>query len=306
MRRYSEMLRQIDVMDTRSRLAWLQKLGPEKAAIELDNHCPYCKKLLVPNFRTFPETGERVWMTWPDCGCDNEYQYKNAVEKAKKAEAEATRQKLWEHTLTRSGLIGRLATATFDSFKPRDNWAGAMAARKAVEEYTRALLAHELASDKNWLILYGNFGTGKSHLTAAVVRSLIDAGHKNVYFRVWTDWLKRIQASWDSRNDDSGEQETEAQIINELQKGDFVVIDDLDKRQASDWVRSTLYSVLNYRYNAGLPTALTFNYGPDDVSAKVPGRLILEDYIGRAVLDRVMESAHTSLEFTGPSFRSGR
>jgi hypothetical protein len=47
------------------------------------------------------------------------------------------------------------------------------------------------------------------------------------------------------------------------------------------------------------------NYGPGDVDAAAPGRLALEAYLGRAVLDRVIGAAFDVIEFSGPSYRSG-
>lgn len=164
----------------------------------------------------------------------------------------------------------------------------------------------------NWLILYGQYGNGKSHLAAAVIREALAHGWttpstgsgRGCYFRVWTEYLKRLQASWKPRPDDL-EAEAEADIVAELQDGRLVVIDDLDKKDPTVWTRGVLYGVLNYRYNAELPTILTFNFGPDDADPRAPGRLALEEYLGRASLDRLIGAACDVIEFGGPSFRSG-
>lgn len=233
-----------------------------------------------------------------------------------------------------AGLRGRLQDATFTTFSQRHDWPDAEAIRARVWAYTEKLLGGELERQhsprpipalagseaetaaamlgwlnnnrpvKNWLILYGDYGTGKSHLAAAIIREAIDRGFTNCYFRGWVHYLQRLQWSW-SRDEGDREAEKEADIVRELQQGQIVVIDDLDKRTPSEWVRSSLYSVLHYRYEADLPTILTFNYGPDDADPKARGRLALEAYLGRAVLDRLIESAYDVIEFAGPSYRSG-
>jgi DNA replication protein DnaC len=214
-----------------------------------------------------------------------------------------------------AGLIGWLAEATFATFSARDDWTEAETVWRRVLCYAKTVESGNC--EKPFLILCGQVGNGKSHLAASVVHHFLDKGHRPAYFRVWPDYLKRIQATFrKSRSDDvygSGvaastteeARETEEDIVSELQTGKVVVIDDLDKRRPTDWVREILFPVLNHRYNAGLPTILTLNYGPGDVDPVAPGRLALEAYLGRAGLDRVIGAAFDVIEFTGPSFRSG-
>jgi len=161
------------------------------------------------------------------------------------------------------------------------------------------LCATPLPVDGKWLILHGGYGTGKSHLAAAVIREAMEADVPQAYFRVWTEYLKRLQASWD----DNAREHT-SDIERELASGRLVVIDDIDKRRPTAWTREVLFTALNRRYNARLPTVLTFNYGPDDVDRNAPGRLALEEYLGRATLDRLLEVS-IMVEFAGPSYRSG-
>jgi DNA replication protein DnaC len=148
---------------------------------------------------------------------------------------------------------------------------------------------------------------GKSHLAAAAIHEALNAGWTNCYFRVWPEYLRRLQVSWNRPKDDNGEWigESEADITEEFQKGRLIVIDDLDKRQPTDWSRSVLYTALNHRYNAQLPTILTFNFGPDHVDPKAPGRMALENYLGGAIFDRLLQSVFDVIEFNGPSYRSG-
>lgn len=244
---------------------------------------------------------------WPDlCGCPEEAQ---ALQQ-QKTQAELTEAQQREQArcamLNRAGLVGWLAEADFEQFQPRHDWPGAMKCKERVMAYALALagdsfeVAHHPVyrpHKKNWLIMYGHYGNGKSLLAAAMVREHLNFG---AYFRVWPDYERRIRGSYkpDAR-------ETEDDIIAELQQGAFVVIDDVDKRKATEFTRGVLYSVLNYRYNSELPTVLTFNYSPEDIDPRAPGRLALEEFLGTAVLDRIIGSAFDVIEFDGPSYRSG-
>lgn len=215
--------------------------------------------------------------------------------------------------LTRAGLVGWLGSAEFSQFQPRKDWPEAMNCKERVMAYFEALEADNFevvdhpvfrSHKKNWLILHGHYGCGKTLLSAAMVKWYTGPGR--AYFRVWPDYERRIRATYSKDRDGSPlSNESEDTIIQELQQGAFVVIDDLDKRKSTDFTRGVLYSVLNYRYNAELPTALTFNFGPDEVDPQARGRLALESILGPAVLDRIIGSAFDVIDFNGPSYRSG-
>jgi len=234
-----------------------------------------------------------VLVTPDRCGCDKERQY--LATQARKIEQQA-REQDWRDRLERAGLTGWLANATFDKYQPRADWADTMHAKGRVQGYAYALTNGGL--DRPFLILHGGYGTGKSHLAAAVVYAVLEAGWSHVFFRVWPEYLDRIKASWDR---DGGE--TEEDIARELQTGRLVVIDDLDKQPPTDWAKKVLYTAINHRYNAGLATILTFNYGPEDIDPNA-NRLALVEYLGEAVLDRIIGSAFDVIEFSGPSYRS--
>lgn len=285
----------------RRELDRLGLLSPEAAAQDLNKKCQHCGVYLIPIEIDNPLRPGQKKRIWPEThGCSQEarachlqaqHDALRLVER-KKAEYEARLQK--------AGLIGWLGQATFDTFIPRPDWTEAKEVRQRVLAYVEAVMS--LQAEKSFLVMHGQFGNGKSHLAAAIIRTFIDAGWRNCYFRNWSEYLQRITATFNHKDEEA---ESEADIIAELQEGSIVVIDDLDKRKPSEWVRSVLYPVLNHRYNAGLPTILTFNYGPADVDPVAPGRMALEAYLGRAVIDRIIGATFDVIEFSGPSYRSG-
>lgn len=284
-------------------------ISAEDAAIRLNRHCPYCGALFVPRIETYTLFDkERQMFIWPDQhGCPEELEgLKVQAIQAVVSQLEVQAQ-LQQHLLNRAGLVGWLGGVNFDNFLPRDDWTEAVECRDKAMEYCEMLLSGSILPSGNWLILHGNYGTGKSRLAASIIRAALEKGWTKCYFRVWPQYLERLKASWHREKwDGEGERlETEADIIRELEEGNLVVIDDLDKKPATDWTKSSLYTVLNHRYNAELPTILTFNYGPNDIDPRAPGRAALEAYLGRAVLDRVIGATYDIIEFTGPSYRSG-
>jgi len=283
----------------------LQQTDPETLAKELDRHCEYCGALLVPEVRTFPapwtDEGELIRPIFPDCGCQAS---RLAADTRKAEEERSTREAdaaAFRIRLQMAGLTGWLADATFESFRKRDDWRQAAGLCVQVRHFVDAVLTDQVG-ESCWLILYGRYGTGKTHLSAAAIHEALVSGLHSCYFRSWTEYLKRLQASWER---EQGEQRT-ADIVHELQQGQLVAIDDLDKRRdPSGWAREELYTVLNYRYNARLATILTFNEAPGAQDPDAPGRLMLERFMNKAIIDRVIGAKWAALNFDGPSYRSG-
>ena len=243
------------------------------------------------------------WIRPTEHGCIEEIEHARAYTAWEAERAAAASAARWREKLDLAGLAGRLAACTFTSFLPRKAWPALAGLKAKVQEYADALLAGELPGGKNWLVLVGPVGTGKTHLAAAVIREALQAG-RPAYFREWTTYLQRIQATWDRRDDQGGERESD--ILAELQRGWLVAIDDIDKRRSTEWVKGRLFSFLNQRYNDQLPTIITLNIPLTAPDPRAPGRLALHDVMGGAVLDRTIESMHAYLEFNGPSFRSGQ
>ena len=197
-------------MKQRADLGRLLSLGPEQAARELDRHCPHCGVLIVPRIERFylPWGGkEREVFIWPDrCGCSEEAVA--LVEQGEQEQIDHERQARtdWEQRQERAGLVGWLAGASFDNFLGREDWDGAAECRRKVLTYANSLLDRQLGN-RPWLILHGAYGTGKSHLAAAIIRATLEAKWPQCYFRVWTEYLQRLQNSWDTRGDKEAERE---------------------------------------------------------------------------------------------------
>lgn len=265
----------------------------------MDRRCKHCGELQQWNVVQAP-FGENRLIAYPlPCECNGAKE----AERARLTQDAETEKRLREvavrSTISRAGLIGRLADCTLDSFQRRKDWPQAIECLIKVRKYWQAVYDGQVGH-KPWLVLYGQYGTGKTHLAASVIREAVLAGWSDVRFHSWTEYLTRLKHSWDRDSD-----ERTSDIANELKKGMLVVIDDIDKRESRGWAQGELYTALNYRYNACLPTILTFNCAPTEPDPQAPGRMVLERYMGRALIDRVIESAFFLVNFDGPSYRSG-
>jgi DNA replication protein DnaC len=132
-------------------------------------------------------------------------------------------------------------------------------------------LAQAFALDPvDTLALYGSYGTGKTHLLAAIANAVADAGHTCRFASVVSlfDALQeRIQAGQDYH-----------ELVRKAIQAPLLILDDLDKLKPSEFREETLYKILNGRNVAGLPLAFSANRAPDD----------LVRWIGEASRSRLM------------------
>jgi DNA replication protein DnaC len=117
-------------------------------------------------------------------------------------------------------------------------------------------LAQAFAMDPvGTLALYGDFGTGKTHLLAAIANAVAAAGRTCRFASVVSlfDALQeRMQVGQDYH-----------ELLRKAIETPLLVLDDLDKLKPSEFREETLYKLLNGRSVAGLPLALSSNNAPD-------------------------------------------
>lgn len=207
--------------------------------------------------------GEQVfiWQPFlPRCDCEQAQAYwqevdrRNAEQKA--AEEEQARRKAMQEKIDRllgqSGIKKRFRQRTFDNFR-RDT-TGRKKNYDIAKEYADNFEYHYARGDG--LYIEGTNGTGKTHLAAAIALQLIGEGIP-VICKTSSDLLQDIKKSFDR------EGAREYEVLAVYKRVDLLIIDDLGKEQCSDWSMSTLYSILNDRYEDMKPTIVTTNYNAD-------------------------------------------
>jgi len=246
------------------------------------------------------------------CGCDAEADALEDQERASNLERNERRKVAWAKALRRAGLEGWMSTASFKTYQP--NHPSQHDALKVCRRYCDLLLQDALG-DQTWLVLYGPNGTGKSGLAAAIVREALAHGYGRVvpgmviearriggstartpsgcYFRPWERYRKRLTATFH----DDAEERTE-DVVEELEFGRLVVIDDLDKGKVTEFVRAELERVMDTRSRLMLPTVLTCNRHPLD----------LVQWLGSSGVDRLLGCTREEfrVQFDGQSLRSGQ
>lgn len=100
-----------------------------------------------------------------------------------------------------------------------------------------------------WFVLRGPNGVGKTHLAAAISNAQTKF---DVMFVVVPDFLDYLRAAFNPQSPVPYDRR-----FDELKNSRLLVLDDLGTESATPWAKEKLFQLLNYRYNAVLPTIIT-------------------------------------------------
>jgi len=137
-----------------------------------------------------------------------------------------------------------------------------------------------------WLVLMGGYGTGKTHLAAAIGNYRKGMGDDPV-FVVVPDLLDHLRATFGPNSNVSYDE-----LFQRVKTAPILILDDMGTQSATPWAREKLYQILNERYNAKLPTVITTSEKLEDLDSRIQSRM----------LDNRVCSIHAIL---APSYRGG-
>lgn len=217
--------------------------------------------------------------------CDKCVIESRELDEARKAEEQrAASEKRRMNDLSERGVSLRHLDKTFDTFiADTQDQRAVLAACKGLAE---AAVAQQKRIPS--LILSGGPGTGKTHLTCAIIQHCYDAGCDALKANVM-QIIRDIKASWRKGSDSD-----EEGVISWYADRDVLVIDEIGVQFGTDTERMYVFDIINRRYENCLPTVLITNL---DISG-------LRAEIGDRVLDRLREDGGRMLVMTGKSWRA--
>lgn len=118
-------------------------------------------------------------------------------------------------------------------------------------------------------MLTGAYGTGKTHLAAAIANRLMDNGVP-VLFNTFGGHLNKLKLEFGN---------SKSNYLSMMQNIEMLMMDDIGKEQQTEWTRAITFEVLNYRYEHKLPVVMTTNLQSRQLS----------EYLGGAVWSRLHE-----------------
>lgn len=264
--------------------------------------CKYCGATVY--HKGIQLFGRTIWMP-ARCTCPEAVAAHNAAELAREAkeraekEAEENRKfrERVERIIGESGMGERFLRRTFDTFQETPEDKNALAVCRKYAEDFDGLLPKRGGPEpgRNGLFISGPPGTGKTHIAAAIANKLLSQG-KSVICMTSIDLLERIKATFNKAWAD------ESDVLGIYKKVPLLVIDDMGKEAQSEWSVSTIYNIVNARYEAYLPVVVTTNYAPEELVRRMTPRGTSDSTTARATIDRLLEMCR-GLSLTGKSWR---
>ena len=265
----------------------VEELGiPSTQPVPKPEKCKYCGKTLY--YECVVLMGQAmIWnLEKPRCDCEKAVafwkgwdakQEKIKKEKELAEEQELRKQKI-ESILGKSGIKKRYLSRTIDSFSvTAENKRSFEVATDYIKNF------REYFTQGKGLYLEGPCGTGKTHLAIAIALAIINTGVP-VICKTSIDILGDIKRCYE-RNSEV----TEEEVLEAYKTVDLLIIDDLGKEQVTEWSVPVLYSILNERYEALLPTIITTNYNTTALAEKLSEKGDAET--ATAIISRFVESS---------------
>jgi DNA replication protein DnaC len=143
---------------------------------------------------------------------------------------------------------------------------------------------HYAENPQGFIVFTGDYGCGKTHLAASIANAIAARG-VSVMFVVVPDLLDHLRAAFAPGSTTPYDQRFE-----EARNAPFLVLDDLGTENATPWAREKLYQIIDHRYVAHLPTAITVHR---------------EAQIDPRIQSRIFDLARSSVnEILAPSYRT--
>ena len=253
-----DRLRDENLADQERRREILESLGSSEEALEVHYTCPVCN-----------DTGV-VGNHYCDC-------FKRLVKSLQTENLNA---------------VSPAGDSTFDNFNLA-YYQGVTDPETGVDAYSRMgqivsyceAYAEDFGLSSPSLILYGNTGLGKTHLSLAIANKAIEKGF-NVLYGSAHNLLSEIE------KEHFGRLKTDASPEDNVLNADLLILDDLGAEFSTSFTVSMVYNIINTRILKGLPTIISTNLWYDEIS----------DKYGNRVYSRIIGN-YTPLEFAGRDVR---
>ena len=123
--------------------------------------------------------------------------------------------------------------------------------------------AHDL---RGWLLFCGGYGSGKTHLAAAIANHAAGLGISTLLLTV-PDLLDTLRASYSSDDDPY------AARFEEIRNVQLLVLDNLWTQNATSWAQEKLFQLFDHRYVKKLPTVVTTDMDLEELDGRIRSRL---------------------------------
>src|SRR5450432_233232 len=132
-----------------------------------------------------------------------------------------------------------------------------------------AELAYRYAEKpEGWLLLQGAYGTGKTHLAAAIANYRLEMGEPLLFITA-PDLLDYLRSTYGPSSEIGYDERFE-----QFRTAPLLIVDDLGAESQTPWALEKLYQLFSFRHTAKLPTVITTNKAPEAFDPRIYSRLV--------------------------------
>jgi len=211
--------------------------------------CPGCNMTVTQKESTIPvgpHKGEKIIADY-GCDCEDIRLANDLKEQRERLRSRKMKERFDYYSL----LNNSLKNATLENYHPTSEELAK--AKQQIETYIS-----EFDGSKN-LLLHGSYGTGKSHLSVAITKKLMEQG-KSCLFLSFPKLLTKIRDTYNNNG------VTEEELLEVIQNADLLVLDDLGAEHNTEWSISKLFEIIDDR--EGKSTVYTTNLSSKEMKAQ--------------------------------------
>lgn len=213
--------------------------------------------------KVFPVLGKELKSACPECSRIT----REKTEAAEQANKAMEIRMAMERKLGAALIPKRFASKTLDGYV-----ATTAEQRKALNACRRyAAEFKQIAEAGRCLLLLGKPGTGKTHLSVAIANEIMARSSATAVYRTIGSVLQAIRATYDRTSDHS-----ESQILSSLISPSLLILDEIgvSKEKPSDFELTTLFAIINGRYEQMRPTVIVSNLEASQLPTAMGDRCI--------------------------------
>ncbi len=196
---------------------------------------------------------------------------------------------LYTETIKASGIGRLIETQSFESYD-----LGAFdydeKIKRKMTSTVKKLREFAEGFDKEYrgknILMIGKTGTGKTHISTAIAKCVIESGHSVIY-----DSVINIVSAIE-------QEKFRPQTVSEPQmekylECDLLIMDDLGTEFNTQFTTSCLYNIITTRLNRGLSTILSTNLSADELAQRYEAR----------ICSRIIGNEYLTAQFFGNDYR---
>jgi len=181
--------------------------------------------------------------------------------------AQQVRERQATRVKAASNLTPEMQDMTFDTYDrawDQDAYDTALAFAEALATGAKGIAP--------FLVLSGTYGSGKTHLQAAIAHHAMQHGRQPLFAVVPSllDWFK---SAFGQPTRDRAQQDAFEARFAGICDADVLLLDDLGAEYSTKWAQEKLYQIINHRYARRLPTVFSTNLLPEQLEPRIADRL---------------------------------